>query len=576
MDLNMSKNAPLPLSCLLLVMGLLNGCEPSAAPLPSIQVSAEPEARLRPDQIDKLRPDGVKIGVPSPIPLATRLRPIMASSSPITQDPGLTFIPGLNVQTVFQSENLDLSGAGAATLKRRYTLYLGHGVQDAQLDFSSTVPVSEGSGIQVFSASGTLLGEVKSGPAAIYIPGNIAILEASWDGNGTAPVQQLNKITMNTQPGMLPEPVTENPPTANRLKSLPVSLNSPILLHGRSSEPKTFFMTVKGLNDKTVDIVLDGAGEVIASRLSDGFLLSGSSLGIKRFETQKGGLMTFSPGEAPDDTLLLTVTIKPVDGQSTKARFSVNQVSDQIPLTVRFAGNPGQFGAANNQALTDRFKEVIDHASRRIYQSTEGRARISKLKLILGNTLNLTDIIQARVDPFPYPHPFWREHVTAAGTPLALIEVDKSWWDRETKDAGRVLAHEIFHQRYGLPDEYTDATATTTNPFAPVTTQSRYLCPHSIMGNSSENAELCWSGNHNPSRETQTFPFLNPSNLSMWELIAPRLGTTAPNRSPALPLRPEAFTLPRDAVTLPLALEVISIPDLAPLPLPTLPPFNFP
>ncbi|MBT9548632.1 MAG: hypothetical protein IV090_24775 [Candidatus Sericytochromatia bacterium] len=586
----MSRHAIVCVSSLLLALGLNTGCdpallnglsgnnavEPSADPVPSIRGSAGPEARLNPDQIGKLRPDGVRpsVAVPSPLALPTRLRPILASGAPLTVVPVLKFVPGLNVQTLFQSDSLDYSSAGAPTLRRRYTLYLGHGIQDAQLEFSSSEPVSNGSGIQVFSSNGTLLGEVKNGPVAIYVPGNVAFLEASWDGNGTAPLQTLDKITMNTLPGVLPEPVTDNTLTADRFASLPVSFNSPILLHARSNQSKTFFMTVKGMNGKNVDIVLDGPGEVIASHLSAGFLLPGSSLGIKRFETQKGGLMTFAPGDAQEDTILITVTLKPVTGQLAKARFSVNHVSDQIPLTVRFAGNPAQFGAANNQALIDRFKEVIAHASRRIYQSTEGRARIGKLKLLLGNTLNPTDIIQARVDPFPYPHPFWREHVTAAGSPLALIEVDQSWWERETKDAGRVLAHEIFHQRYALPDEYTDVAANSSNPFMPVANQSRVLCPHSIMGNSTDNAELCWSGNHNPSGETQTFPFLNPSNLSMWELIASRLGTTAPNRSPALPLRPEAFTIPGDAITLPLALEVVSIPD--PVPLPTLPPIQFP
>jgi hypothetical protein len=175
----MSRHATVCVSILLLALGLNTGCdpallnglsgnnavEPSADPVPSIRGSAEPEARLNPDQIGKLRPDGVRpsVAVPSPLALPTRLRPILASGAPLTVVPVLKFVPGLNVQTLFQGESLDYSRAGAPTLRRRYTLYLGHGIQDAQLEFSSSEPVSNGSGIQVFSGSGASWGRSSLG-----------------------------------------------------------------------------------------------------------------------------------------------------------------------------------------------------------------------------------------------------------------------------------------------------------------------------------------------------------------------------------------------------------------------------
>ncbi|MEZ0370322.1 MAG: hypothetical protein ACAI44_14630, partial [Candidatus Sericytochromatia bacterium] len=344
-------------------------------------------AACSPDFLDKLVPGGSKpesappdgpspslkdpLTDTTPFPQAssssdTGKTPVLLPSSLASLSPAtIGFVAGSNVK-VWQpiDDVLEASAPGPISSKRRYTLYFGHDVTDAELylHFNKNQPAE--TNLQIYSGKGEVLATLDANtfddptaPAAltiqsivpgstgiqtgtgtnrpgdlttllintkVYIPGNIAYLYAT--DTSSVPTFTVEKFRTNTVNGTLPMPVpptldilatafTPGSPQAlplNRQPSLPVTLNSPILLYSQTDKPSTYFMTVNGVGSKRVEIIMNGTGDVIVSDPVRGFLLPGSDLGLATVHTGVVvNSVTINPVQPARDTLLLTVTVQP-------------------------------------------------------------------------------------------------------------------------------------------------------------------------------------------------------------------------------------------------------------------------
>ena len=327
-------------------------------------------AACSPDLLDKLGgrkpesapPDGPAPSLQEPLTDTTPFPqasgdpgPVLLPSSHASIQPlSRGFVAGSNVR-IWQpiDDMLAPSVPGPIGSKRRYTLYFGHDVTDAELYLHYNKSLPAESNLQILSGKGDLLatldantyddptasgaltiqtiapgstgiqiggsGTLRPGDLTtlqintkLYIPGNIAYLYATDTGTGAN--FTVEKFRTNVVNGTLPMPV---PPTLdilasaftpgapqtlplNHQPSLPVSLNSPVLLYSQTDKPSTYFLTVNGVGSKSVEIVMDGSGETIVSDPARGFLLPGSDLGLAKLPMIRLNLLLrsviFAPG----------------------------------------------------------------------------------------------------------------------------------------------------------------------------------------------------------------------------------------------------------------------------------------
>jgi hypothetical protein len=358
----------------------------------------------------------------------------------------------------------------------------------------------------------------------------VAILEADWDGTAPVPVVSLVTVAI-TAPRVVAMPTPAG--------ALGLSLNSPVELFFSGTERTTYYMSIDGVGGIPVEIVLDGAGRVFVSDPERGLFLdatgnppAGSPAPLAVFDGITGGVLTRAPVSPPRPKLLFAVTNVGVGpGGIGHGRFSVNRVPDIFPLSVWFKTLPGSatYQGQNLASLTARMTTIINETSKVLYQATVGRSRIGGLSVALGppaGPLTPAGPFDVIVSPAPAPAP---HTIGAQDLPIRSIDVDTNWFALSAPLAGWHLAHEIFHYRYLLPDEYLPD---------PSSACSGCQCPPSIMGGKLED-ELCWTGNHNPSNN----PFLTNLtlprgiNVNMWALYAVHVPVTAPMMTPQRILR---------------------------------------
>lgn len=551
---------------------------PDASASPTF-VTGEPEARgtpgpgLRESPLPRISPGK------QPVPLASSSALLIPLGPLSTVGPGV-ILPAMDERVAL---SLDFGVAGAPMKGRRYQLYAGASENFAfRLEFSRPLGPGDANRVRVLSGSGTELTSLRDS-GTVYVPaGNVAILELHWDGQGELPDVRIEALGQRPGSGRLPAEATA---LADRVASMPVSLNQGIEVFSRyENGAEVQFLTVSGVRGKKLDLIADGPATVYVNDPASGFYFpSTTDSPWERIDAASGRMLHLPASE--HDTLLLTVRFEHETRQVKHLRLSVNEVRDAFELRVRFPGNVSDYGQSNSQALATKMAEIARHASLLLYQATGGRSRIDRLRVLVGLNADAGASIQMRVDPFTYPTDLLREHVQLAFTPLALIEVDLPWWQRELPKTlpGPVLAHELFHQRYELADEYAEKYP-LDDPDNLVSGTN--LCPISIMGDSNR-FELCWSGNHNPGgsqtlrdRSDDPRTLLVKENLSMWDIYARKVGIPAPDRHPSKVLMdvtgdPWSFLT---EVNLPLEVKVdtgagtISLPPLPNLPsLPRLP-----
>jgi hypothetical protein len=447
---------------------------------------------------------------------------------------------------------LEFGAIGNVLTRRTYTIYGGGAASEIQVSTSRS-GFSPPTTLRIMDPAGTMIStltmDTLPGEQAVVIPGSVAVVDVSWPGTAPAPTASV-KIEIKQAGNLL------LPPSTGSGDGLVMSLNSPVELFFSEDNPTVYFLSVETAGASTVDVVLDGPGRVFVSDPTTGRIIVDSMTGqpladapspLAVIDSTTGGLATLTPAPAPGDRLLLTVTNLGAPLQTGHARLSVNQVSDTFPLSVWFNTNElHAFGGRNAEELTTLMGTIAQVASQHLYRTTAGHVRFS----------NSTPAIRFAITPPPPGTPldvrvdsvdldpgdtYWRSHSFGfQDVPLGIIVLDADWFLMPPKDGGRVLAHEFFHYRYALPDEYREMFDASPG-----------LCPASVMSNSAV-GELCWPGNHNPTSDlflalrTTLPPTSTPTpNVSMWSIMAGRLGTTVPVVSPPQVLKnPTSVRLP--------------------------------
>ena len=472
--------------------------------------------------------------------------------------------------------SFDFGTTGSKMIGRRYQLFAGATPDFAfHLEFSRPLGEGESNQLVVKSGSGRVISRLRDSDT-VHVTGNVAILELNWDGEGEPPYVKIDEFGQRPSGGRFPAEATA---LSDSVASMPVSLNQPVEVFSRyrNGEEVQFF-TVSGVRGKSLDLLIDGEASLNINDPDSGFFFpSSTDAPWEKADASNGHLVHLDA--SAHDTLLLTVKFDRTSSSAKHVKLAVNEVHDPFELTARFPGRVSDYGVANSQELAAKMEGITRQASMLLYQATAGHSRIDRLKILIGTTTDAGARINMRVDPFEYETDLLREHVHFTGTPLALMEVDLPWWNRSAPQthAGTALAHELMHQRYGLPDEYLDEYH-LDEPDNLV--ESKGLCPISMLSASTA-VEMCWQGNHNPSgsrtlddRTDDRATVTVKEKRSMWDIYAARYGFAPPDHHPPQVLQSvsadPADTLSK--VLLPMSVTVdtgsgpIALPSLPTLP----------
>jgi hypothetical protein len=447
---------------------------------------------------------------------------------------------------------LDFGPPGNIVTRRRYTIFGGTAAQSVGIG-TFRAGVTPASPLLIRAADDTVVatqtGASVTGEAIVRVPGNVAILESAWDGVGTAPTIRMLRVDVATTGSVAAPPVQG---------SFRMQLNQPVELFFRAAARSTYYLFVEGIGDKTVDVVLDGPGRMHVSDPSLGRIvldattgvpLAGAPTPLAVVDATTGGVISLPRVTPARDTLLLTVS-NLATGDFGHARVSVNHLVDRFPLTVWFntAVPPGAapaFGGRTSAQLTAVMRTIANETSKALYQATSGRARLGPITVLASTTPPPPSThVDVQVEPIDHPP---RGHVLGfQDMPLVSIHLDEDWWRQGVPACGMTLAHELFHYRYTLPDEYREALPLEPQFTAAVGSPcTNCRCPGSIMSGPGD--ELCWRGNHNPFHDPAlgartTNPLANLDNSPMWQVIAWRLQVTPPTSSPVRVLRFDVLT----------------------------------
>lgn len=443
--------------------------------------------------------------------------------------------PVLTTTTIPVGFQFDL-GVGPNRLARTYAFFLGTPTQSYSFNLSmsglgggSTLTLSSGGGGQTQTFTGNAASVTTN-----VMTGNTALFTFTT-GLATPPSVNINSVTLTAGPGA---PVVEAA-LGDSMRAMPIVPGStvrpdtPVELVFDSTK-RFYFLSVTGIANKNLDIVLDGPGKVLISDTTRGFVMyDDDSMALDVVNSASGGIKTVST-DGSRNTLLFTVILQGPGSGANLARFSVNEPTDLVDFSIRLNGNPSQFPGGPG-ALTP----LLNQASQSLYQATEGRVRIKKLTVYNGTLAQPFVHTDAHVLPLTFPGGPIRPHTF----PLLKIEFDLGWLSNPTGSSGWILAHELMHYRYLLRDEYRDAMPLGLDP------AGVRLCPNSMMSVFGV-TDLCWPGNHNPTGD----PMLGtpPLNLSSWAALAPRIGVAIPT------VTPSRLLMSPTGVTFPLAVVVVN------------------
>lgn len=527
---------------------LLSSCSPELLnnllkPSPEkISPSVEPESFLKPTAPPSLAesskpvirasgPLSLPTATPTPIPTPT---PLVAVSGILVAPPA-NFILDPSYKAIIP---MDYGAKGARLKNRRQVIYAGGPTESFFLHFKQSRLLPEGQGVKVMSGDGTEVARVTQLTQRVQIPGNTAILEASWDGQGDLPETFVALFSIHT--GKAPSVPVEESGLKNKLSSFPLPLNTPVtLIDGRDrdinqpNKETTYFVSVPNVRGKAIDITIDGRAKILVSEESNQFLLSNSDLAFREIDSRAfvGSTHTISLRPANVNTLFLTVTLDG-DFRDGYGILSVNEIKEEPRFQVYYEGSATEHGFADEPTMRTQVSQIMQQASRLLYQATEGRIRVKNYGLNIKKGCPPLNVLP--VDPHvcittqDILGDFWRSHALP-GNQISLEKQEGAPSDtRSAETLGNIWAHEFMHWRFAVLDEYGE-----TFGIGP----SVSLCPISMMDNHRA-TELCWSDNHNPTGNAVLA--IKTGGQSMWAALGQRLNFTPPSNSPVRVLRPNS------------------------------------
>ncbi len=503
----------------------------------TVSPSVEPDSFLKPTAPPSLAESSkpvIRSSGPLSLPTATPTPLVAVSGILVAPPPTFELVPpGYNAMIA-----IDYGAQGARLKNRRQVIYAGGPTDYFYLNFKQSRILPAGQGVKVMSGDGTEIARVTELSQSIRVPGNTAILEASWDGQGDLPETTVEHFAIHT--GTAPSVPVEESGLKNKLNSFPLKLNTPVtLLDGvererdQPSKQTTYFVSVPNVRGKAIDITIDGRAKILVSEEINQFLLPNSDLAFRELDSRAllGSTYTLSLRPANVDTLFLTVTL---DGEYRDGYgiLSVNEIKEEPRFQVYYEGSPSEHGFADEPTMRTQVDQIIQQASRLLYQATEGRIRIKTYGLNIKKGCPPLNVLP--VDPHVCISTqdilgnFWRSHALP-GNQISLEKQEGAPSDtRSTISLGNIWAHEFMHWRFAFLDEYGE-----TFGLGP----SVSLCPISMMDNHNA-TELCWSDNHNPTGNTTLT--VKTGGQSMWAALGQRLNFTPPSNSPVRILRAES------------------------------------
>ncbi len=500
----------------------------------TVSPSVEPDSFLKPTAPPSLAESSkpvIRASGPLTFPTAMPTPLVAASGILVAPPPTFELLPPGYKAII----SMDYGAQGARLKNRRQVIFAGGPTDYFYLNFKQSRILPAGQGVKVMSGDGSEIARVTELSQSVRVPGNTAILETSWDGQGDLPNTTVEQFAIHT--GTAPSVPVEESGLKNKLSSFPLKLNTPVtLLDGvererdQPNKETTYFVSVPNVRGKAIDITIDGRAKILVSEEINQFLLPTSDLAFRELDSREllGSTYTLSLRPANVDTLFLTVTL---DGEYRDGYgiLSVNEIKEEPRFQVYYEGSASEHGFADEPKMRTQVDQIIQQASRVLYQATEGRIRIKTYGLNIKKGCPPLNVLP--VDPHvcistqDILGDFWRSHALP-GNQISLEKQEGTPTENQnTSDLGNIWAHEFMHWRFGFLDEYGE-----TFGLGP----SVSICPISMMDNHSA-TELCWSDNHNPTGNTTLT--VKTGGQSMWAALGQRLNFTPPSNSPVRILR---------------------------------------
>jgi hypothetical protein len=414
-----------------------------------------------------------------------------------------------------------VSGVNPDKTDRTYAFFVGSNNDDFTLDVT---PIGAGPNGRIFATNGdgTDANPPKlesNTPTTVSFAGNVGFLHLVSDTMGPPVTMNLGSVTINSDGNLSNSPQPDNAPTlAKKVWSMPLEPNTPLELFFAASGGPAYFVTVKGLAGKTVDVVLDGPGGLgqtgnVTVNTSPGSWAVGADAAEDTLTAADAGFLS-KVMPANLDTLFLGVSSSGFQGNGT---LSVNLVSRILTVQARFWSH-----SPATPAQVATITAAFSRANAELYRITAGRVRIGTLRLYTTYNPAAATVGNLTADDLEI-------FVTGVGAPPGVtaplpankMAVEMNLASPVTFTTGQI-AQSLMRIFFGLPKEEPDANGAN-------------LCPNSFMSFPTPlQPELCWRGNHNPFG-SNGLGAISPN--SMWERFGPTVGAPEMTKSPPHLLR---------------------------------------